>query len=75
MASRWFLRMRARKAIRALNRAGFAITNLWYDLAHSDSESRDISRLLLGVDLEDEKELVLDILSALEKSHVDGEVA
>lgn len=74
MASRLFLRMRARKTIRALNRAGFAITELWYDLKHSDSESRELSRLLLGVDLEDEKNRVRDVLSVLEKPYADVEV-
>lgn len=67
MASRWFLKVRAKRALRALERAGFAVSDLWYDLSHSDSDAVELSKLLLGVDLDDEKTVVWDIISALEK--------
>lgn len=66
MAGRWLIRIRARKALRALDRAGFALTDLWHDLKHSDHKARELSGLLLGVDLNDEKDLVRDILFELE---------
>lgn len=66
MASRWLIRIRARRALRALDRAGTALTFLWSDLKHSDFRARELSGLLLGVDLNDEKDLVRDILFELE---------
>lgn len=67
MTSRWLIRIRARRALRALDRAGFALTDLWSYLKQSDRKARELSGLLLGVDLNDEKDLVRDILFALEQ--------
>lgn len=67
MASRWLIRIRVNRALHALDRAGFALTDLWRDLKHSDRKARELSGLLLGVDLNDEKDLVRDILFALEQ--------
>lgn len=67
MAGRWLIRIRARRALRALDRAGTALTDLWYDLKHSDFRARELSGLLLGADLDDEKDLVRDILFELRR--------
>lgn len=45
MASRWLIRIRARRALRALDRAGTALTFLWSDLKHSDFRARELFEL------------------------------
>ena len=67
MAGRWLIRIRARRALRALDRAGFTLTDLWHDLKHSDYKARELSGLLLGVNLNVGKDLIRDILFGLEK--------